>query len=264
LSGVNIFTRIQILYVMKTCYSILLLLVLFLSCKKTDSSGLGELPNNLNNRSVGASANELLSSQMYSSLQVEINYMPGFQPDNAALDHITNSLNGLINKPGGIVFTQKQIPASGKSSLSVTEIANIEKSNRTKYNSGNTATIYLLITDGNYTEPNVLGIAYRNTSMCLFGKKIHDNSGGLGQASRTKLEATVLKHEFGHLFGLVDLGSAMQVGHKDAAHGNHCNNQSCLMYYASETTDILGYLVTGSIPDFDANCKNDMKANGGK
>ena len=84
--------------------------------------------------------------------------------------------------------------------------------------------------------------------MSILGKTIHDNSGGLGQASRTKLESTVLEHEFGHILGLVDLGSPMQTNHKDAAHGNHCNNTNCLMYYASETTDILGILITGNIP----------------
>jgi hypothetical protein len=98
----------------------------------------------------------------------------------------------------------------------------------------------------------------------LLGKKIHDNSGALGQASRTKLEATVLEHEMGHLLGLVDLGSPMQTAHRDATHGNHCNNSNCLMYYSSETSDILGFLITGNIPTLDANCRADLHANGGQ
>jgi hypothetical protein len=36
------------------------------------------------------------------------------------------------------------------------------------------------------------------------------------------------------------------------------------MYYATETTDVLGFLVTGNIPALDANCINDLKVNGGK
>lgn len=241
-----------------------LALILIASCKKSNLINLPFGSNSENNLAVGSSANGLLSNQKFTKLLIEINYMPGFKPDNAALDHITNSLNSLINKSEGIIITQKQIPSTGSGTLSVSDIATIENNNRTLYNSSNTISVYILITDGVYTTSNVLGIAYRNTSICLFGKKMHDNSGGLGQASRTKLEATVLKHELGHLLGMVDLGTAMQVNHKDAAHGNHCNNQNCLMHYTAETTDILGYLITGTIPDFDTNCKNDMKANGGK
>ena len=96
------------------------------------------------------------------------------------------------------------------------------------------------------------------------GSTILQNSGGIGQVSRTKLYSTVLEHEFGHLMGLVDLGSPMITNHKDGAHGNHCNNQNCLMYYASETTDLLGFLLTGNIPALDANCANDLHANGGR
>jgi hypothetical protein len=132
------------------------------------------------------------------------------------------------------------------------------------FTTGDQLGVYFLYTNGNFTDNKVLGAAYRNTSMVIFGKTIHDNSGGLGQTSRTKLEGTVLDHEFGHIVGLVDLGSTMQTSHKDATHGNHCSNTNCLMYYASETTDILGFLLTGNIPPFDANCITDMHANGGK
>jgi hypothetical protein len=122
----------------------------------------------------------------------------------------------------------------------------------------------VLYTNGQYTNAQTLGIAYRNTSVALFGKTIRDNSGAIGQVSRTKLEATILQHELAHLLGLVDLGTPMQTAHKDAAHGNHCTNNSCLMYYASETTDVLGVLLTGNVPSLDAACAVDLRANGGK
>jgi len=65
--------------------------------------------------------------------------------------------------------------------LSTQGVIDIEKQNRTVFTTGSQLEIYLLITDGSYTSGNVLGIAYRNTSMCLFGKIIHDNSGGVGR-----------------------------------------------------------------------------------
>ena len=236
----------------------------FAGCKKTDT--ITNLPsiNSENNKPVGASANDLLSAATYNSVKIEIQYMPGFQPDAAAINNLTSFLNSLMNKPGGISIVQTAIAAGGKTVYSLNDIATIEKNNRTAYTSGSQLGVYFLFTDGSYDDANVLGLAFRNTSMSLLGKTIHDNSGGIGQASRTKLESTVLEHEFGHILGLVNIGSPMQTNHIDGAHGNHCNNSNCLMYYASETTDILGFLITGSIPVLDANCKADLTANGGK
>jgi Metallo-peptidase family M12 len=250
---------------MKTTLQLLLLLSIFVGCKK-DSSFVNNPggSDQLYNRPVGASANDLLASSKYTSLKIEVQYMPGYLPDAAALNHLQATLSGLLNKPSGITIVTKEIPAAANQTLSVNDIITVEKNNRTAFINGAELAVYVLYTNGNYTDNNVLGVAYKNTSVALFGKKIQDNSGGIGQASRTKLTATVAEHELGHLLGLVDIGSPMQTNHKDAAHGNHCSNTSCLMYYASETSDIFGFLITGNIPSFDANCRADLHANGGQ
>jgi len=253
---------------MKKLFTIFLLAVIVVnnfSCSKTDNSGTG-LPaiNGENDKAVGASANALLSGATYTSVKIEIQYMPGFAPDAASVNNLVAFFNSVINKPGGITVVQTQIGSANKVVLSLNDIATIEKNNRTVFTSGNQLGVYFLYTDGTYTESTVIGFAYRNTSMCMLGKTIHDNSGAIGQVSRTKLESTVLEHEGGHILGLVDIGSPMQTNHKDAAHGNHCNNTNCLMYYAAETTDVLGVLITGTIPPLDANCQTDLHANGGK
>jgi hypothetical protein len=237
-------------------------LLTFLSCKKTEEVISDLDPNSLHNRSVGSSANELLSDAKFKSLKVEVQYMTGFAPDAGALNHLQAFLTSRLNKPNGVFIVTKEITATGKATLSADEVHAIEKENRSAFTTDTEIAVYILYTNGSYTENNVLGVAYRNTSAAIFGKKIRDNSGSFGQVNRTKLEATVLEHELSHLLGLVDIGSSMQTPHK--ANGNHCNNQGCLMYYASETTDILGFLVTGNIPALDANCLADLKANGGK
>jgi hypothetical protein len=251
---------------MKTITSFFLLILFFVGCKKSGEDYVNNpnVPDYLHNRSVGASANELLAATNYKSIKIEVQYMTGFAPDAAALNHLQATLAGIVNKSSGISIVTKEIAAPSAIELSVNDIITIEKNNRTAFTSGDQIALYVLYTNGNYSDPNTLGVAYKNTSVALFGKKIQDNSGGIGQANRTKLVATVLEHELGHLLGLVDLGSPMQSAHKDAAHGSHCSNTSCLMYYASETTDILGFLVTGNIPSFDANCKADLHANGGQ
>ncbi len=235
------------------------------SCSKSNNT----FTNNpdataLHDKPVGTSANEILASNKYTSLKVEIQYMTGFPPDAGALTHIESFLTSLINKPAGITILTKEISPASTASLSVNDVITIERNNRTAFTNGTELALYILYTNGNYTDNNVLGIAYKNTSAALFGKKINDNSGGIGQASRTKLVGTVADHELGHLMGLTDLGTAMQTPHKDAANGSHCNNNNCLMYYASETSDIFGFLITGNIPSLDANCRADLTANGGK
>ncbi|MES1197725.1 MAG: M12 family metallo-peptidase [Chitinophagaceae bacterium] len=250
---------------MKTSLKFLILTLFFFSCSKSSVNYINnpDAPDYLHNRAVGASAAELLTSNTYKSVKIEIQYMTGFAPDAGAVSHLQSLLSSLLNKPSGITVVTKEITGSSSQALSINDVIDIEKKNRTAFTMGDQLALYLLYTNGNYTDASVLGAAYKNTSVVLFGKKIHDNSGGLGQSSATKLEATVAEHEMGHLLGLVDNGTPMLTNHKDANHGSHCNNNNCLMYYASETTDILGFLITGNIPSFDANCKADMHSNGG-
>ena len=117
---------------------------------------------------------------------------------------------------------------------------------------------------GNSGDAKVLGVAYGSSSMAIFEKIVQDYSGGLTQPAVTTLESTVIHHEFAHILGLVNNGTAMQAAHQDEAHGRHCNNKGCLMYYAAETTDIVGLLTGGNVPQLDASCIADLQANGGR
>lgn len=242
---------------------VVLLSVILLGCNKEDVNGIGS-GNSANNRNVGASSNDLLSSNKFTSISIEIVFMPGFAPDATALSNLRTFINTFSNKPAGVQITQRQIAASGKAKLTLADINSIESSNRTVFNSGNNISVYLLYADADYIEDNVLAIAYKNTSMAIFGKTVVSNSGGINQTSRTRLESAGVLHEMGHLFGLVNLGSTMQVNHEDAAHAKHCNNTACLMYFATQTNMIGGGVFSGAIPELDQNCKNDLKANGGK
>ena len=237
-------------------------LVLFAQCSKKDTAATAT--TNLNTKSVGASAKEFLTAGTYTSIKVQLQYMPGFAPDAAALANLTNFLNTLVNKPAGISFNQTPIAASGKSVFSIEDISALEKTNRTQFTNGNVLSVYVVYVDAPFTTANILGAAYRNTSLVIFGPTVTSNSGGVNQTTRTKLETTVLDHEFGHLLGLTNLGTPMVTQHEDAAHMSHCNNSSCLMYYSTQTTVMGGVLLSGPIPVLDANCKADLTANGGK
>jgi hypothetical protein len=236
-------------------YIISFYLLLFTACQKE----VNIAPNDL--QTLGTSAHDLLAADRYTSLVVEIDYMPGFEPDATSIQQLNTFLNTHINKPGGIRIVPHQVPVSGKTTLSISELVQLEKQYRSSFTIDSTLTVYMLLCDASYSDDeNTLAISYWNTSTCLFGKSIAESSGAQEQVSRTNLLTTLLEHEFGHLLGLVNQGSPMQRDHRDAANGAHCDNPECLMYHAIETADNLGR----NIPVLDAACLSDLKANGGK
>jgi hypothetical protein len=235
------------------------------ACKKDSKLQV----NKNHKKSTGSSSNDLLSSDNYTKLQVEIQYMTGFRPTTEAMDRLSTFLSNRLNKSGGISLVYTEISAQGKTKYSLDDIRNIESENRSAYTDDKTIATYFLFLDGEYSENSgnakVLGIAYYNTSMVIFEKTIKDLSGGFGEPSTNKLESTVINHEFGHILGLVNIGSPMQNNHQDVPHGAHCDNGDCLMNWTAETGDAVGNLIGGApVPSLDPNCLNDLKANGGK
>jgi hypothetical protein len=232
-------------------------LLLSISCKKKDKT----IPPDSD--SVGP--REFLSESKYTKLIIEIDYVSGFEPDPASVQAVVTFLQGRINKPNGIEVVKNMIASPGKNVYTLSDIREIETANRGQLTSGNTITAYALFLDKDYSDPNVLGVTYLNTSIAIFEKTIKGYSGGLTQPSTQLLETTVIEHEFGHVLGLTNYGTPMQSAHQDSQHGAHCTNKSCLMYYAVETSGIVGNLLSqGNPPLLDQACINDLKANGGK
>ena len=190
--------------------------------------------------------------------------MSGYTPDEASLKNLKTFLYSYLHKPGGISIETKEISPIDDSVLTISEILTIEKANRTVFTAGKTISIYILYTNGYFIEGNMLGYAYRNTSAVLFGKNLHENSNGAKKVNRTYLETRVLFHEMGHLLGLVNVGSPLQSNHDDAAHGKHCQNKRCLMYYITDTEDSTGLILKKEIPKLDEACLLDLQANGAR
>ena len=235
-------------------YFFCIMLFLF-SCKKETNNDPLALPDSYSNQAPGKSANDMLTAAKYAALQVQIQYMPGYAFAPETITSLTNFLNSICNKPGGITITQSQIDITGDS-VDDDHIKAIEKKYRTVYTNGTTLAVYVLVTDGFNTTTdssitNYDGYTFRNTSICVFGKAVSYYTSTHAQLVNS--ECTVIQHEFGHVMGLVNDGSPMQRPHEDAAHQHHCNNMNCLMYYIG----------SGSLK-LDSNCVSDLKANGSK
>ncbi|HET6989994.1 MAG TPA: hypothetical protein VFJ43_01670 [Bacteroidia bacterium] len=207
---------------------------------------------------------DFLSSSKYERLELDIVYVEGFQPTSQTISQIESFLEERLNKPSGISVSYKSISSPGKSFYTKDDLDKVEKNERSHFTKGNTLTTFIFFADAPFSTSNVIGLTYGTTSFAVFEYTVHQNSGGIAQVSPYVLETTVAEHEFGHLFGLVDNGTKMQTYHLDAGNGNHCDNKYCLMYYTTETTDILGNLTGGNIPQFDDHCIADLRENGGK
>ncbi|MCB0734435.1 MAG: peptidase [Flavobacteriales bacterium] len=227
------------------------------------------IDNSLDNKSLGVSASGLLSSERFNKLVLEVMYMKGFAPEQSTVDSLLSMLDSLIDKPNGIQLIWTEVESPGFRSYTLNDIKVMESNNRTQFSSGSTIAVSAFFVDGDYAGNTqngvVLGLAYANTSFVMFEKTIHEITDQILEPDRELMEQTVINHEFGHLLGLVNVGSPMQKMHQDEAHEGHCNNENCLMYYTAETGTIADKLLgLSKAPFFDQNCLNDLKANGGK
>lgn len=243
-----------------------LLFIISCSDSSTDSDTDTPPAEFNSNAAPGDSAQSFLEGDQYTSLQVEIDYMPGQEPTQEGLNNLQTFLEERLNKQTISLNTPTEITPESQSSYSADEIRALEKEYRDNYTEAgsNTLHVYFLVADGEYSSnSNVLGIAYWNTSVAFFGQTIENVSGTPPTApSEEKIESTVFRHEFGHIMGLVGNGSPTQSDHKTSGSA-HCTQDGCLMEPSVETANFFENF-SGEIPPLDEYCIQDLQANGGK
>lgn len=255
-------------------------LTLFLNCAKDEDVQppvQQEEDKTANLLATGESANDLLANTNFDNLLIEIGYVEGFRPSTVAMANFETFLRDLTFKEN-ITVQYKVLPPSNQETLTLQEIADLETANRTAYNDGNTLAVYIYFADspadGDDEEQNLvtLGSVYRNTSMVIYESTVRAIATRSTLITIADVEEAVLSHEFGHLFGLVNLGSSMVTPHEDSASANHCNVDGCLMRAEIEFGGgLMGAMesrvLTGkgpAVPSLDAACLADLQANGGR
>ena len=251
---------------LKTFLPLLLFVAAFSGCHTENSDRLDARTSN--NLSLGVSANDLLSSENFTSLQVEIISVSDYEPSPAAIEELQSFLEEHIHKPDGINISTQSIVSPGGGPYEVSDIVEVEKDNRAFFNTGKELAVFVFFADGKSAtqEENkyVLGTAYKNTSLAIFQRTILDLS-KTSRIDRSRIEATTLKHEFGHLFGLVGNGSPAQSEHEDSENNSHCNQGNCLMVASvSFASGAVSMLKSVETVGFGESCLEDLRANGGK
>ncbi|MER3375091.1 MAG: hypothetical protein RIM83_10690 [Allomuricauda sp.] len=254
-------------------------LVLFLGCSKdstSDSDTNVKIDKSANLLGTGKSAQDFLANTKFDQLVIEIAYVSGFQPTAEAIATFEEFIRARTFKEE-IMFTYKQLPSPNEETLTLNEIVDLEKENRTAYNDGTTLAMYIYFADApteNDDESEnlvTLGAVYQNTSMVIYEATIRDLVGDSSFVTVADVEAATLNHEFGHLLGLVDLGTPAINDHEDPDAESHCTTEGCLMRAELQFGRSMLKLMQnnaskglGTIPNLDAECLLDLQDNGGR
>ncbi len=257
----------------------LLWAVTLMNCSKDSEINTQEpdpVDRSANLLSTGSSGADILANENFDRIQIEIAFVEGFRPTVTALDNLRTFLLERTFKQE-IAFSYRSLPSPGEETLTLEEIASLETENRTEYNDGRTLSIYIYFADApsEGDDPSeglvTLGAVYRNTSMIIHESTIRDLASRSVLITVSDVETTTLTHEFGHLFGLVDLGTPEVNAHEDPASTNHCNVDGCLMRAELEFgSGIMSVMEKRAakgledLPALDAECLRDLQAIGGR
>lgn len=217
-----------------------------------------------NNRlTMGSWGSQLLTASEFKSMHIEIGYVEGYKPEDEALDMLKDFLEKRIHKPEGIEFSLKSLSSSNKAPFDRDDWESIEDENREIYNSGDKLAVWIYFADGGKDDGNgsttgALGTAYKNTSIIIYDKKIDEVFDG-SDIQNSLVQANMMAHEFGHLFGLVNGGITPVSEHSNPDSPTHCITQSCLMatnktYPANQQ----------EMWELDDSCISDLRSIGGK
>ncbi|RDY60744.1 hypothetical protein [Flagellimonas nanhaiensis] len=265
---------------------LLFLTILLLGCSSDNggSSPNGGVDKSANLLATGASANDILANNNFDDLLIEIAYVAGFRPTTETVSNFENFLRERTFKQD-INFIYQELPSPNEETLTLNEIADLETDNRTAYNDGRTLAIYIYFADAPSDEDDesqgavTLGAVYRNTSMIIYEETIRNLLGNSTLISLADVETATLNHEFGHLFGLVNLGTDPVNDHEETelnendqeVGNNHCNVQGCLMRSELQFGGSMMKMMERSaskgapaVPELDAECILDLQNNGGR
>lgn len=243
--------------------------LLLTGCSPEDSDSETGVDKSANLKALGTSAEELLRDSEFTSIKIEMVYVTGYEPSQKTIDNLMSFLNQRTHKPDGISIVKRAVSSSGKAPFEINEIAEIESKERLSYNAGDEIAVYIYFADGSNEKDTsskvVLGSAFRNTSMVIYGETVRNIANRMNAPDKSTVESTVVNHEFGHLFGLVNLGTPLESDHEDEESKGHCKVYGCLMNANVELGGGLVDMVDNNItPHLDDACILDLQANGGK
>ena len=155
------------------------------------------------------------------------------------------------------------MPASGDLKWTTDEVVKLAQ----KMNPVSDSSFQIFFLNGRANDGDgIIGFHINGTRIiAIFKEVVRSTGSGAGQMVPKYVEQATLIHEMGHALGLVNNGVPMQEEHQDLAHGAHCSDKNCVMYWANEGTSGLANfsqraINEGNIIMFGDKCLKDTRS----
>ncbi|HEU5060066.1 MAG TPA: hypothetical protein VFU21_26220, partial [Kofleriaceae bacterium] len=222
----------------------------------------------------------LIRGAPFASLVVEVDSVPGLEPDEQNQDDLDALLATLVDKPAGIeIVRDGALDSRGADhAWTFAELMELADATFDRPMPDDAIAVHTMFIDGHSADDGdggvILGIAWSHTHIAIFEETIRDMCAGsalpplLAARQCRGAELAIWTHEVGHLLGLVDNGLPMEADHRDPDpdHGAHDASDACVMYHAYEGEalfDLIGDQLLGGggaeVP-FDQACLADLAA----
>ncbi|MCB0309209.1 MAG: hypothetical protein KDD48_07540 [Bdellovibrionales bacterium] len=193
---------------------------------------------------------------------VEVDYMENMAPftntstNEPLWSFLENNISALFQDTKSLTVPKslnamQEIPARNQNYMLDDILSLADEYRDQKETDGPTASLYIIFLDGylkheGQIKNSVIGISVSGTSIIAVFKPVIYSRAFPLPAVKFFIEQSVLIHEAGHAFGLVNNGLALTSDHHDQEHGAHCTNSSCVMYYLNEgVSDLIEFIRDG-------------------
>lgn len=239
-------------------FFLFIFLIIVLACNKSERESFSHT------NKIGSSAKDFILDQRYTSLHIEIDYVIGHAPSQESITALKSFLVQTLNKPEGIIIDLDDEISPLTTTYTPSNLLFLEEQNRDIFTEGRTIAAYFIILNGKLGDSKAGGSNYYNTSAVLFPEQLKFVSDTLENATLNDLVSVSFIHEFGHMIGLVDLGTPMVQDHSYFNVPGHCSIESCILWPVINENTVNSYLENPDTFGLGEFCLQDLRAIGGK
>jgi hypothetical protein len=261
----------------------LLVCALLVGCSTTAPSGGGGGGGGDDDDGGGPTGNGSVFDPSITRVDVEIDYETGQEPFTGAVVGFGDTFDLTDTNIDRVFASKKQLVIPDRvddmedigdvadEELTVGDILALADLHRALADDAARKTYYVVFVSGHFADANgvqegVLGVSIGDTGVVAMFKDVIRSTDVPGLPNVVRfVEQSTLIHELGHAIGLVDNGVPLTVAHRDDAHGAHCDDDKCVIYYLNEgASDAAAFVqqqvLTGDTILFDAQCLADVDA----